>query len=140
MDEDAHCYSPRYYFLSICQCSGFCIMKLMTCLLTEVRLFFCGERVCHGGRLCPCSFTCISGCLHACLFGVNESVCVRRVLRWPEDLGLELPLPRPTPGILQSIIDTPHLPSPFPPLCLTPLPQHANTLKGISGFHGGHER
>lgn len=140
MDEDAHCYSPRYYFLSICQCSGFCIMKLMTCLLTEVRLFFCGERVCHGGGACARAHLHASLAVSTRAFLELTRACVRRVLRWPEDLGLELPLPRPTPGISQSIIDTPHLPSPFPPLCLTPLPQHANTLKGISGFHGGHEQ
>lgn len=61
-----------------------------------------------------------------------------QVLRWPEDLGLELLLPLLTRGILQSIIDTPHLPSQFPPLCLTLLSQHAN-FKGNLSLHGGHE-
>lgn len=129
MDEDAHGYSPRYYFLSISQRSGFCIMKLMTCLLTEVRLFFCGGACLSRGRLCRCSFTYVFGCLCACLFGVNECCGGLRISGWSSlSLFFFLFSPPLTPGILLPMIDTPHLNPQFP--APAPLPSTRARFQG----------
>lgn len=48
-------------------------MKLMTCLLTEVRLFFCGKRVCHRAPVLMLIYIHLWLFLHV-PFGVNESV------------------------------------------------------------------
>lgn len=45
----------------------------MTCLLTEVRLFFCGKRVCHRAPVLMLIYIHLWLSLHV-PFGVNESV------------------------------------------------------------------
>lgn len=87
------------------------------------------------GRLCRCSFAYVFACLHVYLFGFNESLrseCCGglRILGWSSFC------PHWHEAFCNKLLT---LPTCLLGLSLTKLPQHVNTLKGSSAFHGGHE-
>lgn len=110
-----------------------CIMKLMTCHLTHVRVFFCRVPVLSGclrATVCASahanrSFACVSGCLCLCTFVCTKraSFCVNESLSSEPCGGLRIPgwislCPLRHKALCYKLLTLPTYILQFPTMCL----------------------
>lgn len=144
-------HTPFTHHTIIPRVFGFCIMKLMTCRLTEVRLFFVVwmfVTVHMQECMCTCSFTCnmslvvwVCACVNRVCTSVLMRACAPSVAVARGSQGRALFAPSDTRHFAINYWQSPHIFSISSYLSAhsTPAPhQHTNTLKGNSTYASFH--